>query len=244
MSSAHLTVKSARLEADSVSICFKVRPPQTNLASNQPEPFLGDFYALAEQVGSADDLALAGDVNASLRLDHVTDLAGLEAFLENYRTQLLLPVELPLICRAYSHASRNEFSELLSLDRQLTNEARFDLFSSASKRIGQIQLKRLRPLRDQRGLQRYITAVDLGEAHAWHTVVYGITLASFSLPLRQGLMNYAGQVLNGFVRSSGSLSRFCPTETHRLLDENIAAIPPLIDNLLSDCQFVPRIQIS
>lgn len=232
------------METDFVFIRFKVRPPQTNLASHQPEEFLGDFQALAGHVGSSDDLALAGEVNASLRLDHVTDLAGLKTFLENYRTELLLPVEMPLICRAYLHASRNEYSELLSLDRQLANEVRFDFFSSASKRIGQIQLKRLRLLRDQRGLQRYITAVDGGEAHAWHTVVYGITLASFSLPLRQGLMNYAGQVLNGFVRASGSLSRFAPADTHHLLNQNIAAIPPLIDKLLSDCQFVPRIQVS
>lgn len=226
----------------SVFAGLNVRPPQTILAPQQPENLLGDFHSLADQIGSAEGLALAGAVNASLRLENVTSLAGLGKFLESYRTQLLVPMELPLICRAYAHASKNEFSELLALDQQLASESRLESFASASKRIGQIQLKRLRPLRDQRGLQRYICAVDSGEAHAWHTLVYGMTLASFSLPLRQGLMNYAQQVLNGFVRSSGNFSRFSPDDCQNLLAQNIATIPPLIDSLLADCQFAPRIQ--
>ena len=43
-----------------------------------------------------------------------------------------------------------------------------------------------RPLRDQRLVQRYLTAVEQGEAQGWHTLVYGLTLAVYSLPLRQG----------------------------------------------------------
>lgn len=241
LSRAHWTLKFAQAEN---RFCFQpnnVRPPQTILAPNDAENLLGDFQSLADQIGSADGLALAGAVNASLRLDHVTDLAGLKNFLESYRTQLLIPVELPLICRAYAHASKNEFSELLALDQQLARESRVDLFASASKRIGLIQIKRLRPLRDQRGLQRYLRAVDSGEAHAWHTLVYGITLASFSLPLRQGLLNYAEQVLKGFIHSPGRLPR---EECQNLLEQNVASIPPLLDGLLTNCQFVPRIQIA
>ena len=210
-----------------------MRPPQTIAARNLAENLLGDFHPLLEQVGSPSGLALAGAVNASVRLDHIRNLADLKHFLESYRVQILDPVELPLICQAYAHASKNEFAELLSLDRQLAGESRIEIFASASKRIGRVQLKRLRPLRDQRGLQRYIRAVDAGGAHAWHTLVYGVTLASFSFPLRQGLLNYAEQVLNGFVMAAGQHFELCEVESGKLLHEICATIPRSIEAALA-----------
>lgn len=210
-----------------------MRPPQTIAAPNLAENLFGDFHPLMEQLGSPDGLALAGAVNASLRLDHIPDLAGLKRFLENYRAQILDPVELPLICRAYAHASKNEFSELIALDQKLATEPRLQLFASSSKLIGCGQLKRLRPLRDQRGLQRYIRAVDAGEAHAWHTLVYGVTLASFSFPLRQGLLNYAEQVLNGFVTGSRPHRELCEVEQGKLLQEICATVPRAIEAALA-----------
>lgn len=212
---------------------YDMRPPQTIAAPNLAENLLGDFHPLMEQLGSTGGLALAGAVNASLRLDHIKNLAGLKYFLNSYRVQILDPVELPLICRAYAHTSKNEFSELLSLDKKLAGESRLELFASASKRIGRVQLKRLRPLRDQRGLQRYIRAVDAGEAHAWHTLVYGVTLANFSFPLRQGLLNYAEQVLNGFVAAAGQQFALCEVESGKLLQEICATIPNSIEAALA-----------
>jgi urease accessory protein UreF len=210
-----------------------MKPPQTKVAPIEVENLLGDFHPLIDQIGSTDGLKLTGEVNASLGLDHVKDLTGLKKFLENYRTQLLAPVELPLICQAYAHASRNEFDELISLDHEIARDARLKFFASASKRIGQIQLQRLRPLRDQRGLQRYIRVVDAGEAHAWHTLVYGITLASFSFPLRQGLQNYAQQTLRGFVRSSGCAAQFDQSDCEELLEKITATIPEIIESVLA-----------
>jgi len=54
------------------------------------------------------------------------------------------------------------------------------------RRVGQSQLKRFRSLRDHRLVQRYLKAVGEGRAHGWHTLVYGITLSVYSLPLIQG----------------------------------------------------------
>lgn len=206
----------------------------------EAENLLGDFHPLLDQLGCADGLKLSGSVNASLQLDGVNDLASLKKFLETYRTKLLAPIELPLICEAHAHASRNEFSELISLDQQIARDSRLEIFAAASKHIGEIQLKRLRPLRDQRGLQRYIRAVDAGEAHAWHTLVYGITLASFSLPLRQGLQNYAQQTLRGFVRAAANAHQLAEPDCENLLMEIGATIPEMIDGLLAD-SFSPAI---
>lgn len=211
-----------------------MKASQTKIASMEAENLLGDFHPLIDQMGSPGGLKLAGAVNASLRLDHVSDFAGLEKFLKNYTAQLLAPVELPLILQAHGHASRNEFCELIALDRQVDRDARLEVFASASRRIGQFQLQRLRPLRDQRGLQRYIRAVDSGEANAWHTLVYGITLASFSLPLRQGMQNYSEQTLRGFVHSANRTLQTEEKNCELLLQELGAELPAILDQLLAD----------
>jgi urease accessory protein UreF len=239
LSLAQSALKSAKA-GERIFAGKEMKPSQKNIASMEAENLLGDFHPLIDQLGTADGLQLAGEVNAALRLDLVKDLAGLKTFLETYRAQLLAPVELPLICAAYFHASRNEFSELLLLDQQVARDSHFEVFSAASKRVGDLQLKRLRPLRDQRGLQRYIRAVEAGQAHAWHTLVYGITLASFSLPLRQGLQNYAQQTLRGFVRAAANAHRLAEQDCENLLSEIGAAIPGMIDGLLAD-SFSPAV---
>lgn len=220
-----------------------MNPSQTIFLASEAEILSGDFHPLIEQIGSTEGLALVELVNSSLLLDRTHDFAGLKLFLENYRAQLLVPLELPLICQAFAHASRNEFSELIALDQQQTHEPRQEMFFSASKRIGKLQLKRLRPLRDQRGLQRYLRAVDSGQAHAWHTIIYGVTLASFSMPLRQGLLNYSARVLSGFVQSSGGFERFPRLDCDALIEENLATIPPEIDRALLSGKLTHKIQI-
>ena len=62
------------------------------------------------------------------------------------------------------------------------------------------------PLRDERVVQRYLAAVESGEAHGWHTLVYGLTLVVYSLPLRQGLLGYAHQNHARFHSRGGTLA--------------------------------------
>src|SRR5205085_3107504 len=128
-----------------------------------------------------------------LRLPKVDTLEALTCFLRAYKAQVLLPLELPAIFQAHRHASRNETQELLALDSDISSQRSHRAFASASRRVGQSQLKRLRPLRDARIVQRYLGAVQEKHAQAWHTLVYGLTLAIYSLPVRQGLLSYARQ---------------------------------------------------
>ena len=60
-------------------------------------------------------------------------------------------------------------------------------------------------MRDQRVVQRYLQAVEGGQANGWHTLVYGLTLAVYSLPLRQGLLGYAHQTTRGFIYSAARM---------------------------------------
>ena len=205
---------------------------QTQLALSDPAEWLGDWHPLAEQLGSADGLMSLGAVSALLRFRPVRNATSLRAFLENYQRQILFPFELPAIESAHGHASRNETRELVALDRRLGREHALQQFAEASRRVGQYQLQKLRPLRDQRLVQRYLLAVDSGQAQGWHTLVYGVTLAIYSLPLRQGLLGYAHQAMRGFIYSAARSLRLSEHQCRRLFDQVCLDLPPGVEILL------------
>lgn len=195
------------------------------------EEFLGDVAPLAEQIGSAGGLVALSSA-AAHEGDRVADGPSLRGFLCDYHSRILIPLELPAICRAHGHAARYEIRELIELDRQLADEPLLQKFATASQRVGKTQLKRLRPLRDQRLVQRYLRAVQAGEAHGWHTVVYGLILSLYSLPLRQGLLSYARQTTRGFVRSASGRLRLGESECQDLVSEVCSRLPEAVNTVL------------
>src|SRR5438309_2156785 len=204
---------------------------QITVTQRVVEEFVGDLAPLAAQIGSAEGLAaLSGAVPR--KFHRVKDLASLRCFLLDYHSEVLIPLELPAICRAHGHASRYEIRELIELDRQLAREMLLQRFATASQRVGKTQLKRLRPLRDQRLVQRYLRAVQAGEAHAWHTVVYGLILSLYSLPLRQGLLSYARQTTRGFVCSVARRGKLTERECLGLLNELSADFPAAVNAIV------------
>jgi len=207
---------------------------QTQLALSDAAEWLGDWHPLAEQLGSADGLVTLGSVSSLLRLRPVQDLASLRNFLKKYQTQILFPLELPAIEAAHGHALRLEVRELVALDQQLAGERVLQTFAAASRRVGCGQLQKLRPLRDQRIVQRYLQAVESAEAHGWHTLVYGVTLAIYSLPLRQGLLGYAHQTTRGFIYSASRSLRLSERKCRELFEELCADLPQAVELLLRE----------
>src|SRR5438552_17545788 len=218
-----------------VSLCEagKNMANQPKVTPQVVEEFLGDVAPLAEQIGSAQGLVALGGAAASRKFHHAADLPSLRGFLRDYQSQILVPLELSAICRAHGHASRGEIRELIELDRQLAQEPLLQRFATASQRVGKTQLKRLRPLRDQRLVQRYLRAVQTGEAHAWHTVVYGIILSLYSLPLRPCLLSYAQQTTLGFIRSAAGPLRFTGADCEDLMSELGSGLPVAVNRLLN-----------
>src|SRR5664279_1747962 len=206
---------------------------RSQLALSDATEWLGDWHPLAEQLGSTDGLVTLGSVSASLRLAPVHNLPSLHRFLRDYQAQILLPIELPAIQRAHGHATRHEVSELVAFDRSLAREPILQAFASASHRVGQSQLRKLRPLRDQRVVQRYLDAVNGGQASGWHTLVYGLTLAVYSLPLRQGLLGYAHQTTRGFIYSAARMLRLSEHQCRALFDSLCADLPEALEALLA-----------
>jgi len=206
---------------------------QNQLALSDAAEWLGDWHPLAEQLGSTNGLVSLCSASALLCLKPVQDLPSLRKFLCHYQTQILLPFELPAIQCAHAHAARHEVRELVALDQQLAGETVLRHFASASRRVGQWHVRKLRPLRDDRVVQRYLQAVESGRAHGWHTLVYGLTLAIYSLPLRQGLLGYAHQTTRGFIYAAARALRLSERQCRGLFDELCADLPGALKVLLS-----------
>ena len=196
--------------------------------------FFGECHPLLEQLGTADGLFTLSGAAGALRLPKVETLSDLSQFLDVYLTQILLSLELPAICLAHHHASRNEARELVALDLEIAGQRQHRDFSSASRRVGRSQLQRLRPLRDVRVVQRYLHAVEWEQAQAWHTLVYGLTLAVYSLPVRQGLLTYARQTMKGFIQAAARSLRLSAVEFGDLLERRCSGWPEKLEAIVVD----------
>lgn len=168
--------------------------------------FLGDLAGLADQVGVggakvAEEGALG---SGSFELSGVVDLKSLRQFLIEYRDRLMVPIELPTIIEASLMVERGEFRELMGLDQSLAKKPEMRVFSESSQWIGQCHAKTMRGMKDHRTVWRYSDAIRAKKAFGWHTVVYGVVLAAFSIPVRQGIVNYCERVINGFADSAAT----------------------------------------
>jgi urease accessory protein UreF len=208
------------------------QPEIAKLAAGRANEWLGDIHPLVEQLGCADGLVELHALSESLQSHPVADLPALRDFLRLYHEQILIPRELPAIHAAYEHAARNEQRELVALDRQMTHDPALKPFAAASHRVGRAQLHKLRPLRDERMVKRYLAAVEAGEAQGWHTLVYGLTLALYSVPLRQGLLGYSWQVTHGFIHTAARSIQFTEKECRQLLEERCEALPGVVETLV------------
>ena len=206
---------------------------RTQVALRDAAEWLGDWHPLAEQLGSADRLLGSAPVAALLGLSPVKDVGSLRRFLENYHARILLPSELPAILSAHGFASINGLRELVALDQRLAGEPGQRDFAEGSKRVGQAQLRKLRPLRDERLIQRYLRAVEAGEANGWHTLVYGVTLAIYSLPLRQGLLGYSHQTTRGFIYAAARPLRLSERTCRAVFDGLSAGLATSVAGLLT-----------
>ncbi len=81
-------------------------------------------------------------------------------------------------------------------------------------------------------MQRYLLAIESQKARGWHTLVYGVSLAMFSLPLRQGLQNYIEKTVQGFIYSSAKSLRLSEAECLAIDGDQQLHVPPALDTAL------------
>ena len=191
-----------------------------------------DARPLTEQLGSADELTTLSPIACSHQLTKVHSLGSLREFLIEYRENVLRPLEFRHIYAAYNLTGRNHIRELLELDLQLSKNPAIESLQLASRHVGKRQLNRLRAMKDLRLVQRYREAVNEGKAFGWHTLVYGVVLSTYSLPLRQGLLHYGRQTLGGFVSSAARTLDLPDDAVLSLQVELNSSLPKLIEETL------------
>lgn len=197
---------------------------QRQTLATDPAEWLGQWHPLAAQLGSADGLVALASLTAALNLPPVADFETLRYFVRSYHKRVLQPVELPAVLRGFNHTARFELRELIAYDQELATLPELQPLAEASRRVGRFHLETLRPLQDDRFVRRYLAALDEGQVNAWHTLVYGLTLSVYSLPLRQGLISYAAQTTRGFIQLAVTGLGYSETDCCDLFDELIEEV--------------------
>ena len=164
-------------------------------------------------------------------LRSITDLGLL---LERYRTTMLEPIELPAIARANREATQGRAMELIELDQQFAGQhPEWLLLTPASTRVGKDYLTRLRPLQDERTVQRLFDAVRFGRTPGHHLTVFGLTMAVFSIAKRQGLADYAQYALEAIITTAASKLKFTQSDRDALLTRSQVRLPEAIDRMVA-----------
>jgi urease accessory protein UreF len=192
-----------------------------------------DARALAHHLGSADELTTLSATACPHHLAKIHSVPALRDFLHWYRQDVLGRHEFEQVHAAATLAAKNYIRELLALDAELANEPALRDFQLASRHVGKRQLNRMRPLRDLKLVQRYREAVNEGKSYGWHTLVYGVVLSTYSLPLRQGLLHYGRQTLGGFIHAAARTLELREEISLELQVEMNRSLPSLIEQTLA-----------
>ncbi len=194
--------------------------------------FLGDLSQLSERIGAPAIPAISSkDGGLDLKTAAITDAESLGRFLRDYRQQILGAVELPAIVEASQRVHEGALKELMALDGRIS-ESQLGDFASASRWVGMCHARSLLGMKDHRVVQRYCVSVTEKRAQGWHSVVYGVILAAFSIPLRQGLVRYAERINRSFIESvSGGIALESEALT-KLSADFQAELPGLVEAAL------------
>lgn len=191
-----------------------------------------DLRALEEQLGSPEQATAIDSKAFAASLINIRTPDQFREFLAHLQTKTISEQEIPAILRAYNHARRNEAREIIELDRSLSNSFANEALANASERVGRNQLRKMRGLKTERVVTRYWDAVYAKEATGWHTVVFGIVLAVYSIPLRQGLNHYGQQTIRGFLEAGAATLRLRASEVNELESALLASMPSIVERAL------------
>ena len=159
--------------------------------------------------------------------ERATTAGALEQRLLDYARGTLAQEEWPAVLRAWQFAKRGHMRDLVAFDRDWAATARRLGFAEASRAAGRRQLNRLQGLRHERRVSRYRTAIAEGRADGWHPLVFGVFLAVYHLPIRQGLIQYAMRSL-GLLAAAADGTRCLQGTARTVALDRVASLLPLL----------------
>jgi hypothetical protein len=66
-------------------------------------------------------------------------------------------------------------------------------------------------------------------------LVYGLTLAVYSFPLRQGLLHYARETVFGLARAAAGAGKFFDPACQEMLQRILARLPESVEQTIPVC---------
>ena len=194
----------------------------------------GGLHPYAAQLDALEGVLCVDSISRALGTARVGTVLELSVLLERYRVTLLEPVELAAVAAAHRHAARGEVLELIALDESFAGtHPEWLQLAPASQRFGTNHLKRLQPLRDERVVQRFLNATREGRAPANHPVVFGLTMAVFSIAPRQGLADYAQSALEAVVATAAGKLKLTQADRDQLINRSQIRLPEAIDRMVA-----------
>lgn len=175
----------------------------------------GQYVALAEVMASPDSETAP---HCPAAIAGATSVPALCEAVHRHAEHVICSREWPVVLKAWQLAREGRVRELLELDAAWGRDLAAGDFPGASVHVGRRQLGKLRGLRHERVIRRYLDAIEAGQARGWHPVVYGVVLAVYHLPLHQGLMHFASRTLAGLVSAAERHHRLPASECQALLD--------------------------
>lgn len=186
------------------------------------------------QLDALEGVLCADLIAGVLSMPPLTSAAELAVVLERYRTTLLESIELPFITNAHRLAHRGRAKELIAADQALIGKhPEWLQLAPPSTRFGRDYLARLRPLRDERVVQRMLAAVRLGQTPGHHLTVFGLTMAVFSIAPRQGLADYAQGALEAVIATAAGKLKLTQADRAELLDRSKVHLPGAISRMVA-----------
>ena len=202
-------------------------PTNGSLPRVRQHPYESQLDAL-ETVLCADTIAQA------LGLAPLQSTADLEILLERYQTTLLEPIELPAITHSSKLSARGHAGELIALDQDFAGiHPEWLLLMPASTRMGRDYLNRLRPLQDERVVQRFIESVKYNQSPGHHLTVFGLTMSVFSIARRQGLAEYAQFALEAVVSTAAGKLKITQEDRTTILARSQAHLPQALKRMVA-----------
>ena len=186
------------------------------------------------QLDALETVLCADTITQALGLAPLQSTADLEILLERYQTTLLEPIELPAITHSSRLSARGHADELIALDQDFAGiHPEWLLLMPASTRMGRDYLNRLRPLQDERIVQRFIESVKYNQSPGHHLTVFGLTMSVFSIPRRQGLAEYAQFALESVVSTAAGKLKVTQEERTTILAQSQSHLPQTLKRMVA-----------
>lgn len=200
---------------------------------------LQDLRELGVEVTAPAADSVPSTVGFPADLARVQSWSEFEERLSRHAREVIVARDWPVVLRAWDLAQQGLSRELVALDHSW-DPGDGPGMAEASWRVGRRQLNRLRPLRDLRVVQKYLSAIDAGTARGWHPMVFGVVMAAFGIPLRQGLVHYATQTATGWCDAVLRIREWSREEGELSVDRVCAPLSRFMPPLPNSELFVGR----